>query len=114
MLGSIPHSYAIVLWLEIASLVIAAVLTLWSVRDSLIAKRRSRPGSPKLYEDRDGTATEETQATYSIFWDNIVLGFTVIGGTIVSIIQNVYLLKHGLGVRVAWIDFAVWVSEKAV
>jgi hypothetical protein len=102
---------AIIFYIEVGAFVAAVLLTLWSLADAVIAKGKSKY-APRVYEDKDGAATAETQAEYSLFWPNVALGAIVGAGLAAAIVEGTIAYRYGLSSRSGWADVAVWVSDE--
>jgi hypothetical protein len=99
----------VILWLEVVTFIFAVLLTAWSARDAIISRKQSKAGK-KIYQDKDGAATEESQAEYTIFWSNVGFGIAIIGGLVVATVEVAITNETGVFNKGNWADLAVWVS----
>jgi len=104
------HSSTI-LGLEVAVLIVVVILLGFSLRASL-QSRSSRPKTEqKLYQDEDGTATEETQKAYSVRIQNILLIIISVAGFSASFVEAIFgTVQAWSFLTTIWVDFAVWVG----
>lgn len=111
---------------EIASLVTGAVgcffiLLVCYSSVSRTFKSASGPGRqgdgeiPELYEDEDGTATEETQHAFSDKPPRVLVAVTTGVGLLISLALAVFgaVRPHGSLFVEAWIAFGAWVRTLA-
>jgi hypothetical protein len=98
--------------LDAATLACAVVLAAFSIRVSVLSrKQRASSGESKLYQDKDGVATEESQKAYSVRWQNIALiVFTFLGISVALVEAVLVTLRYPAIVCDSWAAFIHWVT----
>ena len=66
--------------------------------------------TPRLYEDKDGVATEKSQAAYSVKIQNALATLFAVAGFGISLAVAVRGTLAGTNVITWWLHFGVWVS----
>jgi hypothetical protein len=97
----------------IAALALSSFFTVPSVTAVAAHFRQPKP-KPKLYEDRDGIATEESMAAYSAKAPKVILSvFTIVGfaaATFLAVLTTLHRNDYSVFVQ-NWLNVAQWVSR---
>jgi hypothetical protein len=98
---------------DIASFALAIVLATFSVRVSFLSrKRRASHVEPKIYQDKDGVASEESVKAYSVRTQNILLIlFTVLGVSVALVEAILITIRDPANTSEAWAGFILWVTS---
>lgn len=98
---------------NVTVLVLISFLTVPSVL-AIQSHFRHKKSKPRLYEDKDGVATEESMAAYSATTPKIVLTIFTIAGfaiaTSLAVITTLNQNENGLFIH-NWLNFAQWVNK---
>lgn len=96
---------------NVAVLVLISLLAVPSVL-AIQSHFRHKKSKPRLYEDKDGVATEESMAAYSATTPKIVLNIFTIAGfaiaTSLAVLTTINKNENGLFIH-NWLNFAQWV-----
>lgn len=92
------------LLIAILAFSISALLTIVS---ALVFRANPRRSEKETYEDRDGTATEESRSTYSVRIQNILLTFVATSGFATSLAAAI--IRPSTRSLEAWLFVGAWV-----
>lgn len=94
---------------------IPAACAVWNRGRLRKSSTSHRQASGELYQDRDGTATEESSKAFSDKIQRCLIGFLALAGLLISLVQPVYstavLGPHTRCVEL-WLHFSAWVGSR--
>jgi hypothetical protein len=99
---------------DAAAVGLGVVLAAVSLRVSLLSRKRKAAshGEPKVYQDKDGVASEESVKAYSVRRQNVVLVLFTVLGVSVGLIEAVLVtIRYPAATSTSWAAFILWVTS---
>lgn len=100
---------------DVAGLALAVVLAAFSLWVSFLSRKRTASNrESRVYQDKDGVASEESQKAYSVHLQNTLLILITFLGISVGLVEAILVtISQPADTCAAWTAFVFWVSRIA-